>query len=118
MLVRNFAAFCRSFKLPRSLQSARHVYMYSPEPFHPIPDREPRLTTAEEAVSVITTGTLIPSFMSLTLNNFDILFLLVYVLLVLGGIFLFHGTSTVEDTILVPWFRSAANTVVFSHATC
>jgi len=30
--------------------------MYSPEPFHPIPDREPRLTTAEEAVSVITTG--------------------------------------------------------------
>jgi len=31
--------------------------MYSPEPFHPIPDREPRLTTADEAVSVITTGT-------------------------------------------------------------
>jgi hypothetical protein len=38
-------------------QSARCLYMYSPEPFHPIPDREPKWTTAEEAVSVLTSGT-------------------------------------------------------------
>jgi len=56
MIFKKLAGFCRCFKLPVSAQSARHVYMYSPEPFHPIPDREPRLTTAEEAVSVVTTG--------------------------------------------------------------
>ena len=57
MFGRKLTGFCRCFKLPVQVQLARHVYMYSPEPFHPIPDREPRLTTAEEAVSVITTGT-------------------------------------------------------------
>jgi len=56
MLGRKLTALCRCFKLPLSVKLARNVYMYSPEPFHPIPDREPRLTTAEEAVSVITTG--------------------------------------------------------------
>jgi len=56
MLGRKLVGFCRSFKLPLPVQSARNVYMYSPEPFHPIPDREPRLTTAEDAVSVVTTG--------------------------------------------------------------
>ena len=56
MFSRKLAVFCRTFKLPVPVQSARNVYMYSPEPFHPIPDREPKLTTAEEAVSVITTG--------------------------------------------------------------
>ena len=56
MLFKKLNGFCRCFKLPVSVQSARNVYMYSPEPFHPIPDREPRLTTAEEAVSVVTTG--------------------------------------------------------------
>jgi len=56
MLGRNLSGFCRCFKFQVLVNSARNVYMYSPEPFHPIPDREPRLTTAEEAVSVITTG--------------------------------------------------------------
>ena len=56
MLFKNLNTFCRRFKLQVSVQYARNVYMYSPEPFHPIPDREPRLTTAEEAVSVVTTG--------------------------------------------------------------
>jgi len=56
MLGRTLSAFCRCSKLPMRVTSTRNVYMYSPEPFHPIPDREPRITTAEEAVSVITTG--------------------------------------------------------------
>lgn len=37
-------------------RAVRCLYMYSPEPFHPIPDREPKWTTAEEAVQVLTSG--------------------------------------------------------------
>ena len=34
----------------------RSFYLYSPEPFHPIPDKDPEWKTAEEAVKVITSG--------------------------------------------------------------
>jgi len=34
----------------------RNFYLYSPEPFHPIPDKDPEWKTAEEAVKVITSG--------------------------------------------------------------
>lgn len=34
----------------------RQLYMYSPEPFHPIPDKSPKFTSADEAVSVIKSG--------------------------------------------------------------
>ena len=64
MLSRRLRGFCRCSGLSFPVQCARNVYMYSPEPFHPIPDREPRLTTAEEAVSVINTGS-----MTLTLKH-------------------------------------------------
>ena len=36
--------------------SSRSYYMHSPEPFHPIPDKQPVWMSAEEAVSVITSG--------------------------------------------------------------
>jgi len=35
----------------------RTFYLYSPEPFHPLPDRKPEWKTAEEAVQVIQSGT-------------------------------------------------------------
>lgn len=34
----------------------RSFYLYSPEPFHPIPGKEPKWMSAEEAVSSITSG--------------------------------------------------------------
>jgi acyl-CoA hydrolase len=51
-----FARHLSQLKSLAPLQSVRSLYMYSPEPFHPIPDREPKWMTAEEAVSVITSG--------------------------------------------------------------
>lgn len=39
-----------------SRPACRTLYMYSPEPFHPIPGREPHWTTAEEAVSPLKSG--------------------------------------------------------------
>ncbi|CAD5124898.1 DgyrCDS13149 [Dimorphilus gyrociliatus] len=34
----------------------RSFYLYSPEPFHPIPGKEPKWMSAEEAVSTVTSG--------------------------------------------------------------
>ena len=34
----------------------RPYYMYSAEPFHPIPNKEPEWKSAEEAISVVTSG--------------------------------------------------------------
>ena len=34
----------------------RCFYLYSPEPFHPIPDKHPKWLSAEEAVQVVTSG--------------------------------------------------------------
>ena len=41
------------FKSPR-----RSFYLYSPEPFHPIQGKEPKWTTAEEAMEIVTSGKL------------------------------------------------------------
>jgi len=47
--------FGRSVASPTRLQS-RPYYLYSPEPFHPIPDKQPLCMTADEAVTVVTSG--------------------------------------------------------------
>ena len=39
-----------------SLSGRRSFYLYSPEPFHPIRDKEPKWMTAEEAVQIVTSG--------------------------------------------------------------
>ena len=49
--------FCSNLH-KRSIYNARSYYMYSPEPFHPIPDKQPQFMTAAEAVSHITSGNL------------------------------------------------------------
>ena len=38
------------------INNAKSYYMYSPEPFHPIPDKQPQFMTAQDAVSHITSG--------------------------------------------------------------
>lgn len=39
-----------------TIGSRRSFYLYSPEPFHPIQGKEPKWTTAEEAVQIVTSG--------------------------------------------------------------
>ncbi|XP_067658202.1 4-hydroxybutyrate coenzyme A transferase-like [Haliotis asinina] len=48
----------RTFLESRCVYSSitRTYYLYSPEPFHPFPDRQPKWMNAEEAVSVIKSG--------------------------------------------------------------
>lgn len=41
---------------PSTKLQRRPYYLYSPEPFHPIPDKQPQCMTAEEAVTVVTSG--------------------------------------------------------------
>ena len=40
----------------QSVTSQRNYYEYSPEPFHPILDKEPAIVSAEDAVKVISSG--------------------------------------------------------------
>lgn len=42
--------------LRTSVVLGRQLSMYSTEPFHPIPDKFPQFTSADEAVSVIESG--------------------------------------------------------------
>ena len=44
------------YLLPYTELQRRPYYLYSPEPFHPIPDKQPQCMTADEAVTVVTSG--------------------------------------------------------------
>ena len=44
----------------------RQFYLYSPEPFHPIPEKDPQWMTAEEAIHVVTSGKFV--FVTLPFN--------------------------------------------------
>ena len=56
--------FCNAIKNVRSnvlrstaiTQQKRSYYMYSPEPFHPIPNKYPEWKSVEDALSVVTSG--------------------------------------------------------------
>ena len=45
---------CRTNALAN--QQKRSYYMYSPEPFHPIPNKYPDWKSVEDALSVVTSG--------------------------------------------------------------
>lgn len=47
-------------KLPLLMNRCQY-HGYTNEPTHPIPDRQPKSMTAEEAVSVVKSGTCIPT---------------------------------------------------------
>src|SRR6218665_69999 len=82
----------------------RPFYLYSPEPFHPIPKKQPAQITADESVAVITSGknlTLLPLAVTVVnvmviLSDLDnlvsMLWMQMALLLRFMICFIYHGT--------------------------